>query len=134
MIVGDFNSDGNVALAMADSGSDTVSILLGRGDGTFQGPIDFIARGGPSSLAAGDFNGDGALDLAVTIVGGDVSHGAAGVSVLLNDPGIALFPTTLSFGKQPVGKTTAPKTVLLSNPSAASLEIGSITIAGANVR
>jgi hypothetical protein len=33
---GDFNGDKHVDLATADSGSDTVSILLNNGDGTFQ--------------------------------------------------------------------------------------------------
>src|SRR5262249_28924452 len=43
-----------------------VSILLGRGDGTFQpGPQRLPTGVTPYSLAAGDFNGDGHLDLAV---------------------------------------------------------------------
>ena len=51
---------------MANSNSNTVSILLGNGDGTFQAARNVIAGSGPSSVAIGDFNGDGLADLAVT--------------------------------------------------------------------
>jgi hypothetical protein len=65
--VGDFNHDGIPDLAVA--GSDTrgrfvVSILLGNGDGTFQAAVNNDVGYG-SSVAVGDFNGDGSLDLAV---------------------------------------------------------------------
>ncbi len=65
--VGDFNGDGKLDLAVANEGSNTVTILLGNGDGTFtQAPSSPIAVGtGPQAIAAGDFNADGKLDLAV---------------------------------------------------------------------
>jgi hypothetical protein len=66
---GDFNGDGNLDLVVANFGCScprgTVSILLGRGDGTFGLPTDFATGEGPSALAVGDFNADGQLDLAV---------------------------------------------------------------------
>ena len=43
-----------------------VSILLGRGDGTFRSPIIVPVGLGPLGVAVGDFNGDGIPDLAVT--------------------------------------------------------------------
>ena len=46
--------------------SNTVSILLGNGDGTFQTHLDYPTGSSPTSVAVGDFNGDGKLDLAVT--------------------------------------------------------------------
>src|SRR5687768_5319202 len=55
----------------ANSGSDYVSVLLGNGDGTFQARRNFAAGTGPASVAGGDFNGDGRLDLAVANSGGD---------------------------------------------------------------
>src|SRR5206468_2887014 len=62
----DFNRDGPADLAAADSNSNTVSVLLGNGDGTFQTARNVVAGSGPSSAAVGDFNGDGSADLAVT--------------------------------------------------------------------
>lgn len=57
-----------------------VSILLGNGDGTFQTPsIRYIATSTESSLAAGDVNDDGQLDLAVA------GLNTNDVTVLLND-------------------------------------------------
>ncbi|HLJ96202.1 MAG TPA: VCBS repeat-containing protein [Gemmataceae bacterium] len=70
--VGDFNGDGRLDLAVADFQGDTVSVLLGNGDGTFQ-PAQYYAAGArPQSVVVGDFNGEGIPDLAVANFG-DVS-------------------------------------------------------------
>jgi FG-GAP-like repeat len=66
--VGDFNGDGKLDLAVANWGfafGNTASILLGNGDGTFRPHVDYFTGNGPRTLAAGDFNGDGKVDLAV---------------------------------------------------------------------
>src|SRR3981189_2839482 len=57
-------TSGNVDLVFADYLSNQVVTLLGNGDGTFQKPIQFPAPS-PISLAVGDFDEDGNLDLAV---------------------------------------------------------------------
>lgn len=64
----DFNGDGVADLAVANSGSGTVSILLGSGTGTFTQASGSPMRAGtePISIAVGDFNGDGVSDLAVS--------------------------------------------------------------------
>src|SRR5437867_5469305 len=59
--VGDFNGGGVRDVAVANYGSNTVSVRLGNGDGTFQAAQDFAVGGGPNSVAAADFNGDGKL-------------------------------------------------------------------------
>jgi hypothetical protein len=45
----------------------TIDVLLGNGDGTFQPPVSYVVthNGGVTTIVAGDFNGDGKLDLAV---------------------------------------------------------------------
>src|SRR5437870_723568 len=63
--VGDFNGDGHLGLAVANRLSNTVSVLLGNGDGSFQTARPFPTGNYPNSVAVGDFNGDGHLDLAV---------------------------------------------------------------------
>jgi hypothetical protein len=65
VVTGDFNSDGKLDLAMADSGGNAVIILLGNGDGTFGTPTTVSVGTFPDSIVAGDFNNDGKLDLAV---------------------------------------------------------------------
>src|SRR5262249_50856567 len=68
----DFNGDGRLDLATPNSIDNTVSVLLGNGDGTFQAARTSSTGQGPASLAVGDFNGDGKLDL-VTANGSDLS-------------------------------------------------------------
>src|SRR5438094_6890427 len=72
LAVADFNGDGTADLAVVDSPYKelgTVSILLGRGDGSFQAPEPYAVGSNPTSVAVGDFNDDGRLDLAVANAG-----------------------------------------------------------------
>jgi FG-GAP-like repeat len=70
VIAGDFNGDGNTDLAVSNFGNlDTnaggnITILLGKGDGTFTTGATANAGVTPVSMYAADFNGDGKLDLA----------------------------------------------------------------------
>jgi hypothetical protein len=83
--VGDFNGDGHLDLAVVDLDvagfAGTLSVLLGKGDGTFQAPQSYDAGFGANPMAVGDFNGDGHPDLAVGNFG---NYGGTGsVSVWL---------------------------------------------------
>jgi hypothetical protein len=65
LAVGDFNRDGKLDLATSanDSAGAGVNVLLGRGDGTFVNALPHVVLSWSSSIAAGDVNGDGNLDL-----------------------------------------------------------------------
>jgi hypothetical protein len=63
--IGDFNGDGKLDAVTTDIGANTVAVLLGNGDGTFQQQIDTPTGNGPDSISVGDFDGDGKLDIAV---------------------------------------------------------------------
>jgi hypothetical protein len=76
---GDFNGDGIQDLAVSNDVSATVSILLGKGDGTFQPQVAYSTVNSPNDVAVADLNGDGKLDL-VTANGSNAT-----VSVLLGN-------------------------------------------------
>jgi hypothetical protein len=65
LAVGDFDNDGKLDLATLsfDLEFAHVSMLRGRGDGTFQPPIDTVIWEEPLAMAAADFNADGRSDL-----------------------------------------------------------------------
>jgi large repetitive protein len=61
-----------------------VIILLGNGDGTFQPPQSYDSGAfKATSVAVGDFNGDGHIDLAVTHVTANGTQSSPVVSILL---------------------------------------------------
>ena len=64
MALGDFNGDGKADLVTANL-ANTVSVLLGNGDGTFRPHADLNVGSKPLGVTVGDFNGDGKQDLAV---------------------------------------------------------------------
>jgi hypothetical protein len=101
---GDFDGDGNRDLAIANRADNTISILLGKGDGTFvpaANPAVPVGKG-PASIAVADYNADGRLDLAVA----DATDNA--VSILLNLGGGLFGPNfELPVATAPVSIVTA---------------------------
>jgi hypothetical protein len=105
IVVGDFNGDGNLDLAVLHFNSSDVSVLFGDGDGNFvlsaNSPIPlpvgvevppFLPRG--ASLVAIDFDVDGNLDLVAATHGGHSTNNR--VFVLFGD-GQGDFETALEF-------------------------------------
>jgi hypothetical protein len=76
--VADLNGDGRSDLVTTNRGPNTVSVLLGNGDGTF-GRRPTRDGSDPRSVAVGDIDMDGLLDLAVTNLNSNT------VSVLLGN-------------------------------------------------
>jgi VCBS repeat-containing protein len=80
--IGDFDDDKNRDdVAVANQSSRNVSVLLGKGDGTFNSAGNHEVGITPSSVAVDDFNGDSDPDLAV------VNQGSFSVSILLGSTG-----------------------------------------------
>jgi len=102
IVTADFDRDLILDLALANRGSNNVSILRGLAAGGFSAPSSFGAGGSPLGLAVGDFNADTIADLAVANALSDnvsVLLGAAGgtFSAPLNFPA-GDFPQSVAVG------------------------------------
>jgi hypothetical protein len=103
--VGDFNGDHAADLAVANQGfsdgtGSGMSIVRGKGDGTFQTVGTLSVGGGPLAVAVGDFDGNGSLDLAVTYTSDGGASGAVAI-FLGNGDGTFRPPTSFPVGADP---------------------------------
>ena len=103
VVAADFNRDGILDLAVANFNSDSVTILLGKGNGTFTQQASPATGSGPEAIAVADFNGDGKLDLAVT------NSNSGNVTILLGsgDGTFSPEPEIPSTGSSPRGIVAA---------------------------
>jgi len=119
LALGNFTGHGKLDLAYADC------ILAGNGDGTFQLP--WCAGFAPAAVATGDFNSDGVTDLALdTQFNAQVPF----VNLLLSAPQIAVYPSTLNFGLQDIGVSSAAQELTVTNIGSAPMTISSIVPGG----
>ena len=79
VVLGDFNFDGALDMAVSNQNANNVSILLGDGRGNFGATMNVPAGGPPQRIIAADLNGDGALDLVLPI------QAANAVAILFGD-------------------------------------------------
>lgn len=114
---GDLNVDGHPDLAIVNQADSTLSVFLGRGDGTFTAATNSPLATGqtPTAVTIADFNGDGIPDMAVTDPLTD------SISVYLG-LGQGLFASPFEL---PVG--TNPTAILSANLSGASLPDVAVT-------
>jgi FG-GAP-like repeat len=89
LAIGDLNADGRLDLATTAAllRNPHVSVLLNKGNGTFRSKRDYRTGRGPTSVAIGDLNGDGTLDLATANMYSTVNSKVYTASVLLNRGG-----------------------------------------------
>jgi uncharacterized repeat protein (TIGR01451 family) len=101
IVAGDFSGDGTLDLAVSDEGTGgdqqgDVTLMVGKGDGTFSAQAPVTVLTGVTELAAADFNDDGTLDLATV----SAQFEASDVAVLLNQGGGAFQIQTYAAGRQ----------------------------------
>ncbi|MDD5214961.1 MAG: FG-GAP-like repeat-containing protein [Methylococcales bacterium] len=89
---GDFNNDGKLDLAVANSGDTNVSVLLRNSTNTgFDTKVDYATGYSPYSISAGDFNNDGKTDFAVD------NRNSSVVSVFLRNTANTGFDTRIDY-------------------------------------
>jgi uncharacterized protein (TIGR03437 family) len=102
VVIADFNNDGKPDLAISNANSNDISILFGKGDGTFQPAVSIPAGTSLARIATADFNGDGKPDLAVAAI--DTKQ----VLILLGKgDGTFQAPVSYAAGSTPVAVFTA---------------------------
>ena len=143
VVIADLDGDGDRDMAVASDAPDKVSILFNTGNGGFAAPVVVLTGGGtsPHALVAGDLDGDGDTDLAVTLK--NINQ----VRVLRNDGGVFVNAGSTAVGADPraltagdldgdgdldlvTGNRDGNSATVLLNGGAASFVASTLAIAG----
>jgi hypothetical protein len=131
-VIGDFNADGKMDIAILSGTPPAINIYFGNGDGTFFSPFVYVLPTSPSysidpfnccvlSLSAGDFTNDGRIGFAVS--------GTPTVAVYL--PSVArVTPTAVAYGTVQLFGTVPPQTVTFQNIGKTILPITAVKVKG----
>jgi hypothetical protein len=96
LISADLNGDGVPDLVTANINGNSVSVLIGNGDGTFQTAVEYPVGSQPVQIVVADINHDGRPDLAV------VNSGSYNITILLGrGDGTFKLPLTVSVAPHP---------------------------------
>ena len=114
LTTGYFNgAGGDLDVAVANYGDNTVSILTGNGSGTLTVGLPINVGRGPEAIRSGDFNGDGYSDLVVA------NNSDGTVTTLLNNQSGGFTATPISVGS---GAHSGPQALAI-NGTASSLKL-----------
>ena len=136
---GDINGDGLIDMAVANANSNTVSVFGNTstvGSISFAARSDFATNTGPRSVALGDLDGDGKLEL---FAGSNVSLVSVHRNIIKINQSIAFgaLPTKTfgdaSFTLTATSSSALPVSYTSSNTSVATVTANMITIVGAGV-
>jgi len=110
LTTGDFNHDGNLDVATANTGDNTISIFYGNGSGALTAAGSPIAVGkDPEAIRSGDFNADGYSDLAT------VNYEDGTVTTLLNNLDGTFTASAISVGS---GADSGPQALAITGTGA----------------
>jgi gliding motility-associated-like protein len=126
--IGDLDGDGKPDLAVSNNGASTISVFRNTGSSgtvTFATKVDLASGGAPQSVAIGDLDGDGKLDLA------SANFSSATASVIRNTPLITptVQATNVVFANTATTTTTASWTI--GNGSARAVFMAAVTTGNA---